>query len=70
MKENKILENSNFYHKGADQLLKTEIPKVENDIKAFSMDLAEQSRPTIEKRKRCIKISTILMRKQECCVKT
>tara|TARA_R110002050_G_scaffold24066_1_gene64141 strand:+ start:12828 stop:13940 length:1113 start_codon:yes stop_codon:yes gene_type:complete len=47
MKENKILENSNFYHKGADQLLKTEIPKVENDIKAFSMDLAEQSRPTI-----------------------
>ena len=48
MKENKILENSNFYHKGADQLLKTEIPRIENEITTFSMDLAEQSRPTKE----------------------
>ncbi|WP_439131460.1 hypothetical protein [Polaribacter sp.] len=46
MKKNKTLLNSNFYHKDGDRLIADRIPAIENDIKTFAQDLAEQSRPT------------------------
>jgi len=46
MKKSKKLENSNFYHKDADLLLSQKIPAIEEDIKTFAQDLADQGRPT------------------------
>ena len=42
---NRPIEVTNFYNAEADALLKKDIPKIQQDIKSYAMDLARQSRP-------------------------